>query len=104
MKNPKWRINFRILKNSQFSFKFNSYINKRICWKDKFGTPRVEILPKYLFSWLWFQLDIIQRNDRDFEWFLWVTKFCNNDIDKAIENWPWGSMMKMEILFQEILV
>jgi hypothetical protein len=72
MNKPKWHISFRLLKKSQFSFKLNILIHKKLLWKDKFNSPRVEIIPKYLFSWLWFQLDIIQGNDEDWEWYLWV--------------------------------
>ena len=90
MKKPKWNISFRRLKNSQFSFKPNTYINKRLRWKDKFETPRVETIPQYLLSWLWLQIDFIQGNDEDWEWYLWVTKYCDSDIQKAIDTFPWS--------------
>ena len=90
---PKWHIQFRLLKNSLFSFEFRKTICKELLWKDKFNSPRVENIPKYLFSWLWFQLDIIQGNDDDWEWYLWVEKYSNCDIDKAVETFPWMKMV-----------
>lgn len=90
MKKPKWRISFRILKNSQFSFKLNWWIVKKLLWKDKFASPRCERCPTYSFSWFWFQLDFIQGHDEDWEWWLWCIKYCDSDINKAKETWPWG--------------
>lgn len=98
MNKPKWHISFRLLKNSQFSFRFRNTICKELLWKDKFNSPRVEIIPKYLFSWLWFQLDIIQGNDEDWEWYLWVEKYSNGYIDKAIETFPWMKMIDGEYI------
>jgi len=94
MKKPRWRVNGRLLKNSQFSFKLKSYINRELLWKDKFNSPRVEMEPKYLFSWLWFQIDFVQGNDSDWEWYLWVTKYSDNNIEQAIETFPWGRNTK----------
>lgn len=90
MKKPKWRVNFKLLKNSQFDWRFNWFINKKLLWKEKWETPRIEILPKYLFSWLWFQIDIIQGTDTDWEWWLWVTKYSNNNEELAKSTYPWG--------------
>ena len=98
MKKPIFRIDYRILKNSQFSLKMKTYFVKRLLWKDKYDTPRVEILPQFLISWLWFQVDIIRGNDADWEWWLWVTKYCDNNIDKAIETWGWGQTIDGEFV------
>lgn len=89
MKKPKFYISFRILKSTNFTFKMKFYYIKRLLWKDKFNTPRAEIIPQLLTSWLWFQVDIIRGSDDDWEWWLWVTKYCDNDIEKAIRTWPW---------------
>lgn len=90
MKKPKWNIYKRLLSNSLFSWKLYHYIQKELLWKDKYNSPRIELLPKYIFRWLWFEIEIVQGNDQDFEWYLWVTKYSDNDINKAIETWPWG--------------
>lgn len=90
MKKPRFRISSRLLKKSNFSFKMKFYYVKRLAWKDKFESPRVEQIPQLLISWLWFQLDIIRGNDDDWEWWLWVTKYSGGDVEKAIETWPWG--------------
>lgn len=91
MKKPKFNISFRLLKQSNFSFKIKFYYIKRLLWKDKFESPRVEYVPQLLISWLWFQLDIIRGNDDDWEWWLWVTKYSDNDIEKAIKTYPCGN-------------
>lgn len=89
MKKPKWRIWFSTFKISTYSLRPRWYICKKLLWKEKYGTPRVETLPHYLFSWLWWQLNIEQGSDQSWEWYLWVEKFNNGDIEKAKETWPW---------------
>lgn len=89
IKKPQFKIYFHINK-SFYKYTPNVYFNKRLLWKDKYNSPRVEILPKLLLSFLWFQLDIIRGNDNDWEWWLWVTKYSDNDIEKAKASFPWG--------------
>jgi len=91
MKKPKFYISFRLLKSFQFCWFPRKYYIKKLCWKDKYNTPRVEILPQLLISWLWFQIDIIRGTDEDWEWWLWVMKYNDGDIEKAIETWGWGT-------------
>lgn len=87
---PRFYTELRILKRAQFCWLPKKYYVKKLLWKDKYDTPRVEILPQLLASWLCFQLDIIRGTDDDWEWWLWVMKYNDGDIDKAIETWPWG--------------
>ena len=89
MKKPKFRVYFRINK-SFYSWKPNIYFNRWLLWKDKFESPRVEMDPKLLISFLWFQLDIIRGNDDDWEWWLWVMKYNGGNENWARKSWPWG--------------
>lgn len=89
MKKPKWRITFRLLKMSQFNWGFKKYINQKLSWKDKYDSPRIEIIPKYLFSFFCFQLDFIQGSEEEWEWYLWVTYYCGGNLEKGIETFPW---------------
>ena len=99
MKKPKWRIYFRLKRN--FSLKPYTFINRNLRWKDKFESPRVETVPQYRLSWLWFRINVIQGNDDDWEWYLWVTEYSDNDIQRAIDTFPWsredahGNFIKM---------
>lgn len=91
MRKPRWYINFRLNKLYSISnFLPSYYFVKKLCWKDKYDTPRVEILPKLLFYWAWFELSFVRGTDQEWEWWLWVNKYHNNDIDEAMATWPWG--------------
>lgn len=87
MKKPKWWIYVRFRKN--FSLRPYTYMNKRLLWKDKFETPRIELIPRYMLTWLWFTIEIVQGDDDDWEWYLWVMEYSNNDLQKAIKTYPW---------------
>ena len=76
-------------------------ISNEIKWKDKYGTPRHEenpfisigIFNKYFFNWTWklpphVETDWID-NDDYWEQALWYLYYCDKDIKKAKETWPW---------------
>ena len=88
MKKPKWKFNFRIV--GKFQWRFGKYIQHKLIWKDKFSSPRVDLIPSYCFSWAWFDFDFYQGNDNDWEWYLWVTEYSGNDLKKAKKTYPWG--------------
>jgi hypothetical protein len=86
MKKPK--LIFRFYKSSHFLWK--PYFRKNgLIWKDKNNSPRVQLSPKILFEWLWFQFYIFKGDDKYWEQWLWLKKYSNNDLKKAKETWPW---------------
>jgi len=75
-------------------WKFIPYIklNTNLIWKDKYSTPRVELLPSLVIEWLWFEIRIIHGSDSEWEWYLWFTKyeeFHDGTIEGAKNAYPW---------------
>jgi len=76
-------------------------IHNEVKWKDKYYTPRYEENPfisiglfnKYFFNWTWKLPPHIEScwidNDDYWEQALWYAYYCNKDIKKAKETWPW---------------
>jgi hypothetical protein len=91
MKKPKWRM--FLDKNKVFQWKLNYYINRELQWKDKFGTPRVELGPTYIFNWSYWNIAFIQGNDSDWEWYVWVTKYNKGDIEMAKKSYGWSTKL-----------
>ncbi len=67
-----------------------------LIWKDKFGTPRLEVEPRFMIIfWKW-QFMIWWTTPYDdipdymyWEQLLWLTYYCDGDLDVARETWPW---------------
>lgn len=86
---PKWRIKFSILKyHRQFFFTWNL----KLLWKEKYETPRIQLVPHINIEWLWFSLDCQKGNDDEWEWWLWLHKYNNGNLREALSSWPWKSI------------
>ena len=73
-----------------YKFRFLPYFRtQELRWKDKWNSPRCEIVPSFTFEWLWFGLYISNGTDDWWEQKLWLTEYCNNDLQKAKETWGW---------------
>ena len=98
---------FRLTKDSA-PFMFCSHYGKLISitirdleWKDKYNTPRHEENPfvsialfnKFFFNWEWKLPKEVEEhwidNDDYWEQILWWFYYCDKDINKAKETWPW---------------
>ena len=89
MKKAEWR--FQFYKN--YKFRFLPYFHKRkLMWKDKFETPRLEYEPQFRIEWLMWGFEGTQGDDQYWEQWLWIHKYHDGDINKAEETWPWTSM------------
>ena len=89
IKKPKWKLTiWRLVK---FTLKPRFYKGK-LLWKDKFETPRCEKVPTIEIEWFWWHFYWYQGGDTFWEQWLWVTKYCDNDIDKAEKTWGWYDM------------
>lgn len=81
--------------------KLLSIIIRDVQWKDKDGTPRHEENPfisialfnKFFFNWSWKLPEEIEEHwidsDNYWEQGLWWLYYCDKDINKAKETWPW---------------
>ena len=81
--------------------KLFSIIIRDVQWKDKWDTPRHEESPfisialfnKFFFNWSWGLPEEIEEHwidiDDYWEQGLWWLHYCDKDIDKARETWPW---------------
>lgn len=61
-------------------------------WKEKWGTPRCQVLPKFTFEWFWWVLTITWGSDEYWEQYLWLNNFYDGDKAKAEDMWPWTDM------------
>lgn len=81
--------------------KLLSIIIRDVQWKDKYNTPRHEESPfvtigifnYFFFNWSWGLPKEIEEHWIDiedyFEQGLWWLYYCDKDIKKAKETWPW---------------
>lgn len=71
-----------------------------LIWKDKFGTPRYEFPPMVKITFFrYFSILIVWNVKEDWdndiiidhywEQLLWTVEYWDNNLQKAIENWPW---------------
>lgn len=69
--------------------------NLSLGWKDKYDTPRYEWCPAYYLYFFRWQFCIFwtsptgERTDLYYEQMLWCEHYCDGDIDKAKDTWPW---------------
>lgn len=81
--------------------KLFSIIIRDVQWKDKWDIPRHEESPfisialfnKFFFNWSWGLPEEVEEHwidiDDYWEQGLWWLHYCDKDIDKARETWPW---------------
>ena len=86
---PRFYFTFKKLNKDYFSWKLDYRLVKELLWKDKFGTPRIELVPYLSIDWLGYNLIIERGSDESWSWWLWVVEYNDNDIEKAKETWPW---------------
>ena len=63
-------------------------------WKDKFDTPRAEILPQIEFQFLKVGFAVWWGDSEFWERYLWIEVYNKGDKKKAAETWPWMDMEK----------
>ncbi len=67
----------------------------KLGWKDKYDTPRFEWSPAfyiYFFRWqfcIFWTSPTDDRTDQYYEQILWCKHYCDGDIEKARDTWPW---------------
>jgi len=86
MKKAKWIFQFYI---THYFKLIPSFHKNKLLWKDKFESPRCELIPQFKIEWLWFGFYGGQGNDEYWEQWLWLYKYCNGNIEKAKETWGW---------------
>jgi len=86
----KAKFNLRAYRN-KFSI-VPSFYTSKLMWKDKFASPRCEIIPHFEFQWLWFGLYGSWGDYHYWEQWLWTHKYCDGDIKRAKETWGWVDM------------
>ena len=86
MKKPIWNYQFYI---SHYFNLIPSFNKNKLLWKDKFNSPRCELIPQFKFEWLWFGFYGSQGTDEYWEQWLWVYKYHQGDIEKARKEWGW---------------
>jgi hypothetical protein len=87
----KAKIFYGVYKNYCFNWK-PIIMTNRLLWKEKWGTPRCEIIPQFRFDWLWFGFYISVGDDQYWEQWLWWKKYSDSDIIKAEKTWPWVNL------------
>jgi len=90
MKKPKWDFTIHFYKGFEWKPNFHYYIDEFPIWKDKYNTPRVEILPYISLAWLNFWIYIRKGSEVDWEWYLWVKHYNSEDLEQAKNTYPWG--------------
>lgn len=65
---------------------------RRLQWKSKWGTPRIEYLPELKIEWLWWALRRTWGSDEYWERYVWIHSFNGGDELKAEDKWPWEDM------------
>jgi hypothetical protein len=67
----------------------------KLGWKDKYDTPRFEWSPAfyiYFFRWqfcIFWVSPTGDCTDKYYEQILWCKYYCDGDVEKAKETWPW---------------
>lgn len=69
-------------------------ISRDLEWKDKYGTPRVELLPYFAIHFFNLEVSItfeanVKSQEKYFEMAIWYVFYCDKDIDKARSEWRW---------------
>lgn len=90
MEKPAW--SFRIYKYYKFQIIPKFYSNP-LQWKDKFNTPRIERVPTREFQWLWWEFVFERGTEQQWEFYIWCKEYHNNNIQRAVDEWPWGTLV-----------
>lgn len=69
-------------------------VRTELGWKDKYNTPRQEWVPQFLiffFKWQFCIWWVAPDGDNDlyYEMLLWWKYYCDEDINKARDEWGW---------------
>lgn len=80
--------NFTFHKSNYFAW-WPRFTKTHLDWKDKFGCPRVDSVPGYYFCIGFWQINLVQGDDNDWEFYFWINKFNDGDLQAAIETWPY---------------
>jgi len=76
-----------------YRFRWLPYIYRRkLMWKDKFATPRCEMVPQFKIEFLWWVFLMEWGCDQYWEQWLWVTEYNGGDYLLAEETWGWTDM------------
>jgi len=86
-----------------FGWKPNFVLQRELLWKDKFGTPRVEILPHLIFNWLWLDLYVSKGGEDEWEWWLWLHKYNKGNLREALSSWPWRTIHSEEEFVNDVM-
>lgn len=70
---------------------------RSLLWKDKWNSPRVEILPHLQLTILNFVFTWYFGDDEYWEKRIWLKKYCKGDKVKAEMTWPWKKVLPEEI-------
>ena len=90
-KQPKWNIMINSFPFSWIPFFEKSYSLVEPLWKDKYNTPRVEIVPHISFKWLGIDIYIHKGTSEYWERYLWIHDYNEGDEIRAIELYPWNT-------------
>lgn len=63
----------------------------KLLWKEKYETPRIELIPHFEIIWLWWSFNISIGTEPEWEWWIWLHKFNSGNLREALSNWPWKS-------------
>lgn len=97
MRKPKFRIIVHD-ENETFHWYPKFDFNNKLIWSEKNEFPRVDLSPYWSIS-LGFKTILINHGfDFEWEWYLWVTKYNNGDIENAKKTYPWFDGKTMEQL------
>ena len=94
---PKWSFHFHL--DFEFiHFKPVLVYQKELLWKDKFNTPRIELIPRFEFSWLGINFYGYQGDDNEWEWWVWLHKYNSGDLSVALSSWPWKPVTEEDMM------
>ncbi len=91
MDKPNWRLNF--WKHTLWYWKPRFHKNP-LLWKDKHGSPRVELCPFCSLNWGYWEVYLKQGSDTEWELYLWVMKYCYGSLSLGLSTWPWKHITK----------
>lgn len=86
MKKAKWTITW--YKNYRWVW-IPDVVKHGLLWKDKWGSPRCEKPPTFIFEWLFFGIYCVKGTDEYWEQWLWVNEYCSGDVKIAKFTWEW---------------
>ena len=89
--NFKLKWNFYFLKYDYFTWK-PQFWHDDLIWKEKYEFPTIEYIPEFGIKFLKWEIGIQKGTTKEWEFLIWLTKFCNNDLQKALEKWPWKKL------------